>query len=234
MPHLDETGAELIGLFRTELQFMLAAELPAHRRAGSDLSRGARRSRRPHRHVSHARHRRRQGAALYEAARRGESGARLAGDSHRARPAGPAAHPVPGHAARGRRPRAQGDDPDGVDRRRVLSRRATCSTRKSPSPSAAAASRPTTSSSARWSRCRRCCGRSTRSPATRRLPLGRLQRPDAVCFRRRPRQQARRRPLRRAVAELPARAEVDRRRRRAAQHAGHAVRRNGRPAARAR
>ena len=28
MPHLDETGADSIGLFRTELQFMLASSFP--------------------------------------------------------------------------------------------------------------------------------------------------------------------------------------------------------------
>ena len=66
----------------------------------------------------------------------------------------------------------------------------------------------------------------------RRLPLGRLQRPDAIRLRRRSRQQAGRRPVRRAVAELPARAEVDRRRRRAARQASDPVRRDGRPPAR--
>ena len=39
-------------------------------------------------HLSHPRHRRRQDAAVHEAARRGEPGARLAGDPHRPRPAG--------------------------------------------------------------------------------------------------------------------------------------------------
>ena len=43
------------------------------------------------RHVPHARHRRRQGAALHEGRRGRESGARLARDPHRPRPAGAAA-----------------------------------------------------------------------------------------------------------------------------------------------
>ena len=29
MPHLEESGADGIGLFRTELQFMLVAHVPA-------------------------------------------------------------------------------------------------------------------------------------------------------------------------------------------------------------
>ena len=130
MPHLDETGAQSIGLFRTELQFMLASRFPrldaqeALYRAVLDAA-GE-----PRGHLPHARHRRRQDAALHEAARRGEPGARLAGDPHRPRPAGAVAHPAAGDAARRRRPRAQGDDADGVDGRRVPSPRASCSTRE--------------------------------------------------------------------------------------------------------
>ena len=33
LPHIAETGATGIGLFRTELQFMVAADAAAHRRA---------------------------------------------------------------------------------------------------------------------------------------------------------------------------------------------------------
>ena len=164
MPHLDETGAESIGLFRTELQFMLATSFPRIDAQEAIYRSGARRGRRPHRHLPHPRHRRRQDAALHEAARRGEPGAGLAGDPHGARPAGAAAHPVARHVARRRRPRAQGDDPDGVDRRRVRRGAGAVRSRNRLRQAAAAASRRARSSSARWSKCRRCCGRSTRSP----------------------------------------------------------------------
>ena len=65
LPHIDETGAAGIGLFRTELQFMVAADLPAHQRAALALPRGARCRRRAAGDVPHPRYRRRQGAALY-------------------------------------------------------------------------------------------------------------------------------------------------------------------------
>ena len=65
LPHIAETGAAGIGLFRTELQFMVAADVAAHQRAALALPRGARRRRRQAGDVPHARHRRRQGAALY-------------------------------------------------------------------------------------------------------------------------------------------------------------------------
>ena len=233
MPHLDETGAESIGLFRTELQFMLANSFPridaqeSIYRAVLDAAGG-------HvGHLSHPRHRRRQDAAVHEAARRGEPGARLAGDPHGPRPAGPAAHPASGDAARRRRPRAQGDDPDGVDGRRVprgaRAVRQGDRLRQTLRPRAAARHQ-----ARRDGRGAVAAVGDRRDRRGRRLPLGRLQRPDAIRFRRRSGQQAGRRPLRRAVAELPARAEVDRRRRRAAWHAGDAVRRDGRPPARAR
>ena len=47
LPHLVETGAAGIGLFRTELQFMVAAQFPARERAAGALSRGAGRRGRP-------------------------------------------------------------------------------------------------------------------------------------------------------------------------------------------
>ena len=73
LPHLAETGAGGIGLFRTELQFMIATEMPrisdqlslyravldAARRQAGDLP--------------HARHRRRQDPALHAPRRGGES-----------------------------------------------------------------------------------------------------------------------------------------------------------------
>ena len=65
LPHLAETGADGIGLFRTELQFMIATAHAAHQRAAVALPRRARRRRRPAGDLPHARYRRRQGAALY-------------------------------------------------------------------------------------------------------------------------------------------------------------------------
>ena len=42
LPHLSEAGAEGIGLFRTELQFMVAATHAEAQRAEGALPRGAR------------------------------------------------------------------------------------------------------------------------------------------------------------------------------------------------
>ena len=38
LPHLDETGARGIGLFRTELQFMVAAQLPRTASSGGSTA----------------------------------------------------------------------------------------------------------------------------------------------------------------------------------------------------
>ena len=122
MPHLAETGAKSIGLFRTELQFMLAARFP---RPGAQehLYRAILEAAgdRPG-DVPHPRHRRRQAPALYERLRRGEPGARLARASHRARPPGPPAHAVSSlHSRRsGRRSARHGAD--GVHGRGVQDR----------------------------------------------------------------------------------------------------------------
>ena len=64
LPHLAESGAEGIGLFRTELQFMIAATMPKLSEQKSLYARRARGGRRQAGDVPHARHRRRQGAAL--------------------------------------------------------------------------------------------------------------------------------------------------------------------------
>ena len=202
LPHVAETGAASIGLFRTELLFMVAPRFPARRRSSIALYKsGARRGARPAGDVPHARHRRRQDPALHGAARGGEPGARLARHPHRARPAGAAALAV-ARAAAGRRRGARCAScsrwsrsvaefdgakalVDARDRRIWRGTTTRC--------------RPT-SSSASWSRCRRCCGSSTRSRERRRLPVGRLERPDAISVRGRPRQQARRDALRSAVA----------------------------------
>ena len=83
------------------------AEFPAHQRAVHALPRRARCRRRQAGDLPHARHRRRQGAALYAQRRGGESGARLARDPARPRPARLVAHAVARAAARRRQPRAQ-------------------------------------------------------------------------------------------------------------------------------
>ncbi len=65
LPHLAETGAAGIGLFRTELQFMVAAQFPRTGRATRALPCRAGCRGRPAGHVPHARYRRRQGVALH-------------------------------------------------------------------------------------------------------------------------------------------------------------------------
>ena len=95
MPHLAETGAESIGLFRTELQFMLASRFP---RPGAQQQ--------LYRAILDAAGDRPVtfrtldigGDKLLpymKGLRRGKPGARLAGASHRARPPAAAAHAVP-------------------------------------------------------------------------------------------------------------------------------------------
>ena len=101
--HAEEVGAKSIGLFRTELQFMVAPSFPrlseqfnlyrkvmeaADGRAGD---------------FPHARHRLGQGPALYGQGRGRKSGARLARDPDRARPPRTAADAAARHAARRRR-----------------------------------------------------------------------------------------------------------------------------------
>ena len=132
MPHLAETGAKSIGLFRTELQFMLASRFPRPGAQEAALSRDPRRGRRPAGHLPHPRHRRRQAAALHEGARGGKPGARLARDAHRARPAGAAAHAVARVAARRRGARSQGHGARWSRRSTSSRRRARCSTANSP------------------------------------------------------------------------------------------------------
>ena len=58
------TGADGIGLFRTEFQFLVSATLPGPRAPAAALQQGARGRRRQAGHLPHRRHRRRQGAAL--------------------------------------------------------------------------------------------------------------------------------------------------------------------------
>ena len=132
MPHLAETGAKSIGLFRTELQFMLASRFPRPGAQQAALSRHPRRRRRPAGHLPHARHRRRQALALHEGPRGGKPRARLARSAHRARPSGAAAHAISRLHPRRRGARSEGHGADGVDRRRIPSRAARCSIANSP------------------------------------------------------------------------------------------------------
>ena len=65
---------------------------------------------------------------------------------------------------------------------------------------------PSSVSSASWSKCLPCFGRSTKSPL-RRLSVGRLERSDAISFRRRSRQPPRGQPLRSTERRFPERPE---------------------------
>ena len=190
LPHIAETGAAGIGLFRTELQFMVAPSLPRTAEQTSLYRPGARRRRDATGDLPHARYRRRQGAALTCAStRRGESGARLPGDPPRARPAGPAAQPDPRHARCRGRARTAHHVPDGDDGRRVRPGQGSGRTR-------AHASAPPRPHAARARACRRH-GRGAgaalsarRIARARRFPVGRLERSGAVHVRRRPQQHA--------------------------------------------
>ena len=125
MPHLDETGAESIGLFRTELQFMLASRFP---RPGAQEQ--------LYRSVLDAAGDRPvtfrtldiggDKVLPYMKARRGESGARLARDAHRPRPPGAAAHAAARPYPRRRRARSADHDADGLDRRRIHAHAGAC------------------------------------------------------------------------------------------------------------
>ena len=122
LPHIDDTGCAGIGLFRTELQFMVGQSLPRIQRPARALSHRAGCRRLQARDVPHPRYRRRQGAALYGDRGRGKSRARLARDPARAGPAGPVARPDPRAAARRRRPRAEDHVPDDFGGRRIRCR----------------------------------------------------------------------------------------------------------------
>ncbi len=130
LPHLEETGADGIGLFRTELQFMIAERLPSIERAARRSTGRSGGGGRAAGHLPHARHRRRQGAALHAPGRRGEPGARLARDPHRPRPAGPAARAGARPAEGGRRARDQDHVADGRHGGRVPPRQGASSARE--------------------------------------------------------------------------------------------------------
>ena len=97
-------------------------EPAAHQRPARAVPRGAGRRRSEAGDVPHARHRRRQGAALYGDRDRGKSRARLARDPARPRPARTVARPDPRAAARRRRPRVAHHVPDDFRSRRIRSR----------------------------------------------------------------------------------------------------------------
>ena len=88
---LATTGAEGVGLFRTEFPLMVRDSFPGCRRADRILPARLRAGGAAPGRFPHARYRRRQGAALSAACRRGQPGDGLAGDPHRARPPGDAA-----------------------------------------------------------------------------------------------------------------------------------------------
>ncbi len=104
LPHLEETGAAGIGLFRTELQFMIAERMPTAGEQQALYAQVFAAGRGPARDVPDPRYRRRQDPALHAVDRGGEPGPRLAGHPHRPRPAGAPAHADPGPAQGGERP----------------------------------------------------------------------------------------------------------------------------------
>ena len=118
LAQLDATGAEGIGLFRTEIAMLARGAIADVRGAGGDLCPRAGRRGRAAGAVPHARSRRRQAAAGRRAAG-GEPGDGLALAAHRPGPAGAAAPAVARAAAGGRRAAAVGDVPDGRDGGRV-------------------------------------------------------------------------------------------------------------------
>jgi phosphotransferase system enzyme I (PtsP) len=92
---LGETGAEGIGLFRTEFQFMVAEEMPRLEAQTSALREGAGGRQRHAGDLPHPGPRRRQAAAVHGAGARGQSGPGLARHPHGPGPSGPAAHADP-------------------------------------------------------------------------------------------------------------------------------------------
>ena len=107
LPSLPKCGAVGVGLFRTELQFLVRSSVPKRSELAALYAPHPRRGARQAGGVPHPRHRLGQGAALHEALRRAEPGARLAGDPGRARPAGHHAD-----AGAGADPRRQGPAAD--------------------------------------------------------------------------------------------------------------------------
>ena len=220
VPHLAESGADGIGLFRTELQFMMSATLPRLERQTQMYRAVVARGRRQAGRVPHARRRRRQGAALSAPAGGGEPGARLARHPPGARPARPAAHPgarpARATAGAGAAPAAA----DGDRRRRGRHGARARSTASSTCCGGAACAGPDQGAARRHDRGALAALRARRPAAARRLRLGRQQRPAAVFLRRRPQQHPRRGPLRSALGRTAAGA---------GRHRGGGQRQHGRP-----
>ncbi len=118
LPHLVETNAASIGLFRTELLFMVTPKFP---RAGQQYAmyKAVMEAVRPPGDVPHPRHRRRQDPALHASPGGAEPSAWLARAAHRPRPPGPAADPTARAAQGGRRARVAHHVPDGCHRGRI-------------------------------------------------------------------------------------------------------------------
>jgi len=111
MPHLEETGAQSIGLFRTELQFMLAAASHASTPRNCCIARVDAAG-----DTGHFSHLDIGGDKMLPYMKRlDEANPALGcGRSALASTAGPAAHQLRA-MLRAAAPRAQSDDPDGVD-----------------------------------------------------------------------------------------------------------------------
>ena len=231
MPHLAETGAKSIGLFRTELQFMLASRFPrpgAQEKLYRAILEAAGR---PACHLPHARHRRRQAPALYEGIRGGKPGARLARAAHRPRPPRASAHAV----AR-LHPRAAGRDlrvmapmvstVEEFKTARALFERelAWSASHGYEPPRSVKLGVMVEVPSLLW--------QLDEIAACRRFSLRRLERSHAISLRRRSRQPAGRQSFRSVERRLPESPALDRRGRRASRNAGDAVRRDRRAAAR--
>ena len=199
LPHIGETGTAGIGLFRTELQFMVAAQFPrtseqlALYRAVLDAAAG-----RPvtfrtldiggDKVVPYMRN-----------VEGGKSGAWLACHPPRSRSSGAVAQPDQSAAAGRLRARAQGDVSDGRDRAGVRGRQGAGRARID-------VPAPPWSQAARTGRGRHHGGGAIAALPTRRaaragrLPFGRVQRPVPVPVRRRPRQSTREHAVRCALS----------------------------------
>ena len=192
VPHLAESGADGIGLFRTELQFMVSATLPRLERQ-TQMYRAvvAEAGQKPvvFRTLDVG------GDKVLPYLRQpagGEPRARLARHPPRPRSAGPAAHPGPRPVARHRRPRAAPAAADGDRRRR--GRHGPCPHQPRARPAAPPRHPvPDQGAARRHDRGAVAALRARRAAAARRLRVRRQQRPAAVFLRRRPQQPARRR-----------------------------------------
>ncbi len=111
LPSLEGSGAEGVGLFRTELQFLVRSQMPKRAELARALRPRDGRRQGPPRGVPHARHRVGQGAALHEAAGRAEPRDGLARDPGGAGQARRAAHAASGADPRGERTPADRDVP---------------------------------------------------------------------------------------------------------------------------